>query len=146
MSFDLRATICVPDAIKTSEIEGYLVFGYKNEYTILEEGEILILDRYDSEHIIASTAIDENGYFKIEGVKPGKYILSGGSNKLKRGVLNAKVEVNIVKPTSKKNSAKGEKMIFIVVGMWDGTNDCTATSVKIQPKSKIEAMLKDAMR
>ena len=132
---------CVLDPITVPAVEGYLVFGFQGKNRIVEKAEVLILDQHNPQKVLATTAVNENGYFILRGIKPGKYILSGRSEKL----TPAFVDISVIKAKHHAKTPENETLVLIMLGA-DTTKECAGASITVMPKSNVEKLIQSANR
>jgi hypothetical protein len=128
---------CVLDPIRVERIEGRMLFGFQNQYRVLDKGEIRVLDSARTQTVVASAAVDEDGHFEIADVKPGRYVLSARSEAL----IPASVDVEV----TKAKGAAGKRLILVVLAA-DVTKECGGASIKVQPKAEVDHVLNTAKR
>ena len=61
--------VCVHDPISVCQVEGALVFGFLEKYTIVKKAEVFLIDPFNYENVIASADVEPSGYFKIMDIK-----------------------------------------------------------------------------
>jgi hypothetical protein len=128
---------CVLDPIHVERIEGRLLFGFQNQYRVLDKGEIRLLDSANTQTVVASAAGDKDGHFEIADAKPGKYILSARSEAL----IPVSVDVEI----AKAKGSPGKRLILVVLAA-DATKECGGASIRVQSKAEVDRMLSIAKR
>lgn len=132
MTCNLRAQ-CAPDPIQANSINGYLLFGYKGNFSILDGVEVQISDDYDN-RLVARVSVAPDGHFSIKGIKPGRYIIKGSAPQM----IYSEVQIDIKK--HKKSSLSKDSMILIILAA-DARYECGGTSITIESKSKIDKIL-----
>ena len=128
---------CVLDPIHVGRIEGRMLFGFQNQYRVLDKGEIRVLDSANTQTVVTSGVVDKEGHFEIADVKPGKYILSVRSEAL----ISASVDVEV----TKAKGAPGKRLILVVLAA-DATKECGGASIKVQSKAEVDRVLSTAKR
>ena len=128
---------CVLDPIHVERIEGRMLFGFQNQYRVLDKGEIRILDSANTQTVVASATVDKDGHFEAADVKPGKYILSARSEAL----IPASVDVEV----TKAKGTAGKRLILVVLAA-DATKECGGASIKVQSKAEVDRVLSTAKR
>ena len=123
--------------IRVERIEGYVLFGFQNNYRVLDKVELRLINFANTQEVVASASVDKDGHFEITGVKSGKYVLSARAEAL----IPASVDVEITKP---KNSA--EKRLILVVLAADATKECGGASIRVQPKTEVARVLSAAKK
>ena len=127
---------CVLDPIHVERIEGYALFGFQNQYRILDKAEIRVLNSTNTQ-TIASAAIDKDGHFEIADVKPGKYTLSVRSEAL----IPASVDMEVIKA----KDPPGKRLLLVVLAA-DATKECGGASIRVQPRENVDRVLGTAKR
>ncbi len=128
---------CVLDPIHVERIEGRMLFGFRNQYRVLDKGEIRVLDAASPQTVVASAPVEKDGHFEIGDVKPGKYILSARSEAL----IPASVDVQVT-----KSRGTPRRRLILVVLAADATRECGGASIKVQPKAEVDRVLSTAKR
>jgi len=128
---------CVLDPIRVDRIEGRLIFGFQNQYRMLDRGEITLTTLKDTQTIAASASVGQEGAFEIAGVRPGKYVLSARSEAL----IPASVVVEVVRV----KVTPGRRLILIVLAA-DATKECGGASIKVQSRAEVDRILATANR
>ena len=128
---------CVLDPIRVGRVEGYLLFGFQNNYRLLDKGEIQLLEPVNTQTVVASITVDKDGRFEIVSVKLGKYILSVRSE----GLIPTSVDVTV----TKSKRAPGHQLILVVLSA-DATRECGGASIKVHPKAEVDRLLGTATR
>lgn len=131
---------CVPDPIKSDEVEGYAVFGWHNEYRVVELGKIELLDIGNQNRVVASTEINTEGYFKLETLQPGRYVLKASSGPL----IPAYVELKTGKQHPRGN-APPKRMLLVIFGA-DFRRECGGSSITVRPRSNVNRIVREALR
>ena len=114
-----------------------MLFGFQNQYRVLDKGEIRVLDSANTQTVVTSGVVDKEGHFEIADVKPGKYILSVRSEAL----ISASVDVEV----TKAKGAPGKRLILVVLAA-DATKECGGASIKVQSKAEVDRVLSTAKR
>ena len=127
---------CVLDPVHSTSVEGYLLYGYAGRYRIINPANVLICKWHDGlcKKPVAKVTVDENGYFSVKQIKPGSYILCGKSEAL----YSACVDIQVL-PPNKSKEPESDLMILIVLGA--DLSECGGSSITIQSRSTINAML-----
>jgi hypothetical protein len=125
---------CVLDGIQAHSIDGYLLYGYESRYRTLDNAEVLVFDNFNRHKTLARSTVGKDGHFRIRGLKPGKYYLSGRSPDM----ISASAEIQVLGERSSKVPA--ESAILIVLSA-DGTKECGGSSITLEAKTTIDGIL-----
>lgn len=130
--------VCVQDPISICQVEGALVFGFREKYTIVEKAEVSLIDPFNYENVIASADVEPNGRFKIMDIEPGNYILLAQSE----GLITASVDIKIL-PKNHSKKQDEESLILIILGA-DFREPCGGSSITIKIESYVNNLLQNA--
>lgn len=128
---------CVLDPIRVERIDGYLLFGFKGQYRVLDKAEVRLLDFGNAQTVVAALTVGKDGHFEIAGAKPGKYVLSVRSEAL----IPATVDLEVTRP-----KGAGSKRLILAVLAADATKECGGALIKVQPKAEVDRVLSTAKR
>jgi hypothetical protein len=127
---------CVLDPIHVERIEGYVLFGFQNQFRVLDKAEIRLLNAANMQ-TVASAIADKDGHFEVVNVKPGKYILSARAE----AMIPASVDLEMIRA----KGAPGKRLIVVLLAA-DATKECGGASIRVESRTDVDRVLSTAKR
>ena len=97
-----------------------------------------LLDVRRQKHVLATATVQHDGHFKIENLKPGRYMLAGSADQL----IPAYVEIMVKKPLAKMNL----NSILLITLAADAREECGGSSIVLHSRKNVDRILSKAKR
>lgn len=101
--------MCVPERLRVSEVKGQVFSGYEGKQRPQADVTVEVTKLHNAKRVVARSVTDVDGYFHIEGIRPGKYWLSTKHHQL----IGIDVELNVV-ATGYKSKTDVRRIVFVL--------------------------------